>query len=109
MPFSFIRAINKDCAAVCRLTLSDLTFASPMPKGKTREDLLAVTAWPHQHYKQGEEDTVQHPKGIELWTHSPTSFLITTVHSMPSPIAQRSALLQVKKRAWNCPIELYTA
>jgi hypothetical protein len=49
---------------------------------------------------------MKHPKGIELWTHSHTSFLITAVHSMPSRMAQRSALLQVKKRAWNCPIEL---
>jgi hypothetical protein len=71
--------------------------------------LLAFIAWPHQHHEQGDQNTVQHSQGIELGIHSHTSFLITAVHSIPSQIAQRSALLQVKKRAWNCPIELYTA
>jgi hypothetical protein len=68
-----------------------------MDEGK----LFPFIPWPHHNYKQGQEDTVQHPKGIELGIHSPTSFLISAVHSIPSRIAQRSALLQVKKRAWN--------
>jgi hypothetical protein len=73
-----------------------------MDEGK----LFPFIAWPYQHHEQGQEDTVQHPKGVELGIHSHTSFFITAVHSMPSRMAQRSALLQVKKRAWNCPTEL---
>ena len=93
-----------------RLTLSDLTFASLVLGGKTREDLLAPILRPYHPYKREQESAVKQPKGVDLWAvHGLTSFLITAVHSMPSRMAQHSALLQVKKRAWNCPIELYTA
>jgi hypothetical protein len=44
-----------------RLTLSDLTFASPVLKEKTREDLLALILRPYQHYKAQKQTAMEQP------------------------------------------------
>ncbi len=43
-----------------RLTLSDLTFASPMPKGKTREDLLFPNTFKHNPNESDYQPAVEH-------------------------------------------------
>ena len=47
---SFAQSI-KTALPFIRLTLSGLTFASPVLKEKTREDLLALIPRPYQDYK----------------------------------------------------------
>ena len=106
LSYSFAQSV-KAALPFVRLTLSDLTFASLVLGGKTREDLLAFILRPYHPYEREKQAAMQQPKGVYLrGIQLPTSFLIIADHSMPSRMAQRSALLQVKKRAWNCPREL---
>jgi hypothetical protein len=60
--FSFLSFLHSRIAALpfVRLTLSDLTFASPMPKGKTREDLLFPNALKHDPHEADQETAVEH-------------------------------------------------
>ena len=67
MPFLFIRAITRTALPFVRLTLSDLTFASLVLGGKTREDLLALVLRPYQPHESEQESTVEQAKGINLW------------------------------------------
>jgi hypothetical protein len=65
-----------------------------MDEGK----LFPFILWPYHNYKQGQEDTVQHSKGIELGIHRHLSFTMIAP-SNPSCLIHRIAPSYDEKRA----------